>query len=307
MDQVKQPSIFPSVLRTTHKRKQTKIFKIENVCFKVLMVLKLPCEIINDPLQFMIKSRWRLNDPRSLEEARAVARDTREKLQKETSPETDDQVPKQEGSSYTDHEKEIERLIKDRSVKHTADINLLVATIIASITFTAAMNMPGGYADSDCLANLRKRTSFQSFLAFDSLAFGCSAGSMVMHFAVTAQSKLRGKAYKYPIHLTTLLTFLSITLAVLAFITGTYTALYENKVVPNSKSSFGFPGNIAFAAFFATLLYFFVPLVLAYFIYLVVNLTHDRHTCDVLVGYITGSLLRARQTMFRSRQTCIDF
>lgn len=201
----------------------------------------------------MIKSEWKIKNPNSLLEATAVT-DTKERKKTTKSPKQEEAI------SVGKRTKNGE----DENVKGTADVNLVVATIIASITFTAGMAMPGGYDGSTGLAYLRKKPSFRYFLAFDSLAFGCSAASMVMHFAVSVHMKLRGKAYKYPIQMTTLLTFLSITLTVLTFVMGTFTVLYEVRSGFSSKSGFGLPGNIAFAAFLATLLYFFTPLLLAF-------------------------------------------
>ena len=57
------------------------------------------------------------------------------------------------------------------------NINLLVATIIASITFAAAIQVPGGYDGTTGLANLRNKTSFKFFIAYDALAFSFPAAS----------------------------------------------------------------------------------------------------------------------------------
>ncbi|XP_030508407.2 ankyrin repeat-containing protein At5g02620 [Cannabis sativa] len=153
----------------------------------------------------------------------------------------------------------------DKDVKHMADMNLVVSTLIASITFQAAISMPGAgkYNTSTGME------AFKFFMAFDSLAFGCSAASMLIHFAVVVYSKLRGKACKYPIEFTMILTLLSISSSVLAFIMGTKALLYEKKSELTISGStnhkiwdFDFPGNIAIVAFLATLFYVFLPLLM---------------------------------------------
>ncbi|XP_062114576.1 ankyrin repeat-containing protein ITN1-like [Humulus lupulus] len=189
----------------------------------------------------------------SLQEA-AVVKKTRksDKTSEETMSKMTQSQPKEENNN-------------DQDVKHMADINLVVSTLIASITFQAAISMPGAgkYSSSSGFE------AFKFFMAFDSLAFGCSAASMLIHFAVAVYSKLRGKACKYPIELTMILTLVSITSSVLAFIMGTKALLYEKKSelsisgTTNHKIwDFDFPGNIAIVAFFATLFYVFLPLLM---------------------------------------------
>ena len=62
-------------------------------------------------------------------------------------------------------------------VQNIANINLLVATIIATVTFSAAIQVPGGY-DSEGVAILSKKEDFRTFVIYDSMAFGFSVLSM---------------------------------------------------------------------------------------------------------------------------------
>ena len=71
---------------------------------------------------------------------------------------------------------------KQEGNKNVAEVNLLVATIITSITFAAAITMPGGYSSSDGMTILRRKTNFKLFLWCNSLAFGFSAASIFIHF-----------------------------------------------------------------------------------------------------------------------------
>ena len=68
---------------------------------------------------------------------------------------------------------------KKDDIKDLANFNLVVATIIATVTFAAAFQVPGEYEDKTGLAVLRKNKHFRTFMIFDCLAFGTSACSNV--------------------------------------------------------------------------------------------------------------------------------
>ena len=95
------------------------------------------------------------------------------------------------------------------------NINLLVATIIASITFAAAIQVPGGYDGTTGLANLRNKTSFKFFIAYDALAFSFPAASTLDLSMIEL----------YPISSVMILTYTSIASSVLAFVMATKSML----------------------------------------------------------------------------------
>ena len=62
--------------------------------------------------------------------------------------------------------------------KELKKFNFLVMTLITTVTFAAAFQMPGGY-DGHGKANLVKSRDFRKFLIYDSLSFGTSAFSLL--------------------------------------------------------------------------------------------------------------------------------
>ncbi|KAH7538370.1 hypothetical protein FEM48_Zijuj03G0192300 [Ziziphus jujuba var. spinosa] len=74
--------------------------------------------------------------------------------------------------------------MKSYRLKNISSIHLLVASLIATVTFTADFRMPGGYEGQDPLkkgmALLSNQTSFQLFVTAASVAFYCSSASVFL-------------------------------------------------------------------------------------------------------------------------------
>ena len=108
--------------------------------------------------------------------------------------------------------------------KQVGEINLLVATLITTVTFAAAFTVPGGYKSEgvdEGLAILCKRFAFGVFLIANTLAFGLSTTSVFIHFfattTITSADFHREVAQHTPIF-----TKWSIGALLAAFIAGTY-------------------------------------------------------------------------------------
>ncbi|KAL0005501.1 hypothetical protein SO802_013062 [Lithocarpus litseifolius] len=127
---------------------------------------------------------------------------------------------------------------KKDDIKDLANFNLVVATIIATVTFAAAFQVPGG-TGGEGLATLREKGSFVKFLIYDSLAFGFSAVSIFANFAYPFLAK--ATRITYPIMFSLVLTEFSLICLVLAFIEGTRSVLTENSWLPEVVYASLFP------------------------------------------------------------------
>ncbi|OMO71948.1 hypothetical protein CCACVL1_18010 [Corchorus capsularis] len=134
-------------------------------------------------------------------------------------------------------------------IKGMASINLIVTTLIATVSFAAGFTMPGGYRSDgpdQGMAILSRKLAFRVFVITNALAFCLSSTSMFLHYCKSFVEKLDTIAsYTY---MTTLLTSHAITAMVIAFVSGTYAALVDSPglakaVVSIGCSSFGLQGN----------------------------------------------------------------
>ena len=117
--------------------------------------------------------------------------------------------PEQAGDSDGDDEDE-GRSVSD-FVKRVSETNLLVATLIATVSFTAAFTVPV----------LWKNTAFRVFLIANTLAFGLSTTSVFVHFL--GSSAITGNVFHGEVvHRVASFTNWSVGALLVAFISGTY-------------------------------------------------------------------------------------
>ncbi|XP_043713184.1 protein ACCELERATED CELL DEATH 6-like [Telopea speciosissima] len=153
--------------------------------------------------------------------------------------------PKVRGSAVLERQLEVLRQVADESgreagkvdisivaglsrrLKDKANIHLLVATIIATVSFAAGINMPGGYKGGDGpyqgMATLTKKAAFQVFVVSNSLAFCFSVASIAIHFMIIIECRVINRAVLLLCAL--FLTFVGLIGMVTAFISGTIAVL----------------------------------------------------------------------------------
>lgn len=106
------------------------------------------------------------------------------------------------------------------------DMFVVVATLIASVTFGAALQIPGGYKNEDPgrgSAVLIKHLMFNIFVLADCFSFALSSGSIFGHFLASIEkSSTVAKKFREDAKI---LTYLSIGGMVIAFTAGIHVAL----------------------------------------------------------------------------------
>ncbi|WJZ88079.1 hypothetical protein VitviT2T_007411 [Vitis vinifera] len=108
-------------------------------------------------------------------------------------------------------------------LKKASDSHLLVAALVATVSFAAGFTLPGGYKDSDGMAKLSNKPGFKAFVVSDSLALVLSVTAVLCHFYNALEKK--------KVHVTYFLrwaywfTKLGVGAMVVAFFTGLYSVL----------------------------------------------------------------------------------
>lgn len=85
--------------------------------------------------------------------------------------------------------------VADNLFNVKSDINLLIATLIATVTFTAALAPPGGYGDDGKMI-LRDNTNFRWFQSFNYMSFVLSLMVLLHESVVPFLGRLGSKVSK---------------------------------------------------------------------------------------------------------------
>lgn len=125
-------------------------------------------------------------------------------------------------------------------LQNIANIDLLVTTLIATVSFAAGFTMPGGYksdGSEEGMAILSKKTAFRVFVISNALAFCLSSTSMFVHYCKSFVEKV--DALSFYTNITAFLTSCGITAMVIAFVSGTYATLADSPGLAKAVLSIG--------------------------------------------------------------------
>ncbi|XP_022722616.1 ankyrin repeat-containing protein NPR4-like [Durio zibethinus] len=144
-------------------------------------------------------------------------------------------------------------------VEKTRETHLLVATLVATVTFAAAFTVPGGYkSDEQGDATLSRDPAFKAFIITDTLAFVSSLLAVLLHFLLVFLKWSLVNLRFQVIGLADVLTFSAMIAMVIAFSTGSYAVLQSSMGFAIATCSLGLtfiPGLlIAYAIYYFFLL-----------------------------------------------------
>ena len=119
-------------------------------------------------------------------------------------------------------------------VERATEAHLIVAVLIATVTFAAAFTLPGGLKGDKEDTNrgspiLSKSSAFQAFVVSDALAFVLSTCCVFMHSMLPFCGFYRLR-YAGLVLVSVLLILLAMAAMVIAFITGTFAVLAPNSL-----------------------------------------------------------------------------
>ncbi|KAF3434404.1 hypothetical protein FNV43_RR25507 [Rhamnella rubrinervis] len=129
-----------------------------------------------------------------------------------------------------------------------ANINLVIITIVASVSFAAMFTLAVEYKDEDLI---RGRSDFKLFILFDSLSFVFASTSMVLHLIVPPLGKLIASR-SYAMLWILVLTLLSVVTMILAFQQGVAAIFHDksDQVIVNATRYGGLSIFIALISLF---------------------------------------------------------
>jgi hypothetical protein len=111
--------------------------------------------------------------------------------------------------------------------------HLVVAALIATVTFAAAFTLPGGYKSDRGTAILAKKAAFIVFVISDAMSMVLSISAVFIHFLISLikgyewfkKEELDEKVVVKLFGVATLFTMIGMGIMIIAFITGTYVVL----------------------------------------------------------------------------------
>ena len=117
--------------------------------------------------------------------------------------------------------------------ENISKFSLTSITIITTVTYAAAFQLPGGYDSNTGMPVLRIDPAFHLFLGLNSLSFVCSAFVMFIHYIKSSgTNRMTGPTFVF---LLKYLTYLSICFMFFAYVGGMLEIVFGSEV--HSRSS----------------------------------------------------------------------
>ncbi|RVW26965.1 Ankyrin repeat-containing protein [Vitis vinifera] len=112
------------------------------------------------------------------------------------------------------------------AMKKKGETHLLVATLIATITFAAGLSLPGGHEDDASMAILSKKTAFKIFVVADTTALVLSMAAVCVYFFMTLNNRkeVLHDFFNWGFNLT----MYAMAVMMIAFMMGLYTVLPDS-------------------------------------------------------------------------------
>jgi hypothetical protein len=144
--------------------------------------------------------------------------------------ENNDEKNKEEEEKENNDEKNKE---EEEALSKARESHLVVAALIATVTFAAAFTLPGGYKSDRGTAILAKNPAFIVFVITDAMSMVLSIVAVFIHFWISLIHGLGMVKRKYIgedaiiklFRVATLLTMVGMNTMIIAFIMGTYAVL----------------------------------------------------------------------------------
>jgi len=122
---------------------------------------------------------------------------------------------------------------KEEALSKVRESHLVVAALIATVTFAATFTLPGGYKSDRGTAILAKKAAFIVFVIADAMSMVLSIFAVFIHFLISLIKGLgmeKDKVINEDTTLklfafATLLTMIGMGIMIIAFVTGTYVVL----------------------------------------------------------------------------------
>ena len=132
-------------------------------------------------------------------------------------------------SSSSSKSQDVEKDESISTIKRQGETHLIVAALVATVTFAAGFTLPGGYNDNG-LAILTKRAAFKAFIVTDTIAVILSVSAVFVYFFMSLHKD--GEFLVKHLIMGFLLTLFSMGAMVVAFMTGLYAVLPLSSGLP---------------------------------------------------------------------------